>query len=69
MVLLDEDLAALPLSTRKTVEVLGFVDERDVPWSAAPVAERELELAELLMDSLAAAEIADQHGEYAAALE
>src|SRR4051794_6227991 len=30
VVLLDEDLAALPLPTRKTVDVLGFVDERDV---------------------------------------
>ncbi|MFJ5217217.1 Ku protein [Streptomyces sp. NPDC088354] len=143
VVLLDEDLAALPLPTRKTVEVLGFVDAADVDpvlyakpywvgalgeqgqrpyallvealarhgtvavakvtlrtrerlavlrprhgmlvlhtllWpeeirepddlsSAAPVTERELELAELLMDSLAGVEIADLHDEYAAALE
>ncbi|MFD8079026.1 Ku protein [Streptomyces sp. NPDC059718] len=30
VVLLEEDLAALPLPTKRTVEVLGFVDERDV---------------------------------------
>lgn len=30
VVLLDEELAALPLPTRKTVDVLGFVDEADV---------------------------------------
>ncbi|MDX2703628.1 hypothetical protein PV350_12245 [Streptomyces sp. PA03-6a] len=30
VVLLDEDLAALPLPTKRTVDVLGFVDERDV---------------------------------------
>ncbi|WUD72203.1 hypothetical protein OG937_11195 [Streptomyces sp. NBC_00510] len=30
VVLLDEDLAALPIPTRMTVKVLGFVDERDV---------------------------------------
>lgn len=46
-----------PPPTRKTVEVLGFVDERDVPSIAAPVVERELKLAELLMDSLAGAEV------------
>ncbi|MEU0184153.1 Ku protein [Streptomyces sp. NPDC006207] len=143
VVLLDEDLAALPIPTRKTVEVLGFVDDRDVDpvlyskaywvgaageqaqrpyallvealarhgtvavakvtlrtrerlavlrprhgmlvlhtllWpeeirepddlsSAAPVTERELELAELLMDSLAGVEIRELHDEYAAALE
>ncbi|MDX2649282.1 Ku protein [Streptomyces sp. PA03-1a] len=143
VVLLDEDLAALPLPTKRTVDVLGFVDERDVDpvlyskpywvgaageqgqrpyallvealarhgtvavakvtlrtrerlavlrprhgmlvlhtllWpeeirqpddlsSAAPVTERELELAELLMDQLAGVEIAELHDEYAAALE
>ncbi|MEU1622947.1 Ku protein [Streptomyces sp. NPDC005722] len=143
VVLLDEDLAALPLPTRKTVEVLGFVDERDVDpvlyakpywvgaagepgqrpyallvealarhgtvavakvtlrtrerlavlrprhgmlvlhtllWpeeirepddlsSAVPVTERELELAELLMDALAGVEIHELHDGYAAALE
>ncbi|MFI5634397.1 Ku protein [Streptomyces sp. NPDC051664] len=30
VVLLDEDRAVLPLQTRKTVDVLGFVSERDV---------------------------------------
>ncbi|MEU0181470.1 Ku protein [Streptomyces sp. NPDC006207] len=143
VVLLDEDLAALPLPTKRTVDVLGFVDERDVDpvlyskpywvgaageqgqrpyallvealarhgtvavakvtlrtrerlavlrprhgmlvlhtllWpeeirepgdlsSTAPVTDRELELAELLMDQLAGVEIAELHDEYAAALE
>lgn len=31
VVLLDEDLAALLLPTRRTVNVLGFVDERPLP--------------------------------------
>lgn len=143
VVLLDEELAALPLPTRKTVDVLGFVDEADVDpmlyakpywigaageqgqrpyallvealarhgkvavakvtlrtrerlavlrprhgmlvlhtllWpeeirepddlsSTAPVTDRELELAELLMDQLAGVEIGDLHDEYAAAVE
>ncbi|MFD3452791.1 Ku protein [Streptomyces sp. NPDC058691] len=143
VVLLDEDLAALPLPTRKTVDVLGFVDERDVDpvlyakpywvgpageqgqrpyallvealarhgavavakvtlrtrerlavlrprrgmlvlhtllWpeeirepddlsSAAPVTEREVQLAEMLMEQLAGVDIEDLHDEYAAALE
>ncbi|MEU4094481.1 Ku protein [Streptomyces sp. NPDC026673] len=143
VVLLDEDLAGLPLPTKRTVEVLGFIDEGDVDpvlysrpywvgaageqgqrpyallvealarhgrvavakvtlrtrerlavlrprhgmlvlhtllWpeeirepddlsSSAPVTDRELELAELLMDLLAGVEIADLHDEYAAALE
>ncbi|MGW3824539.1 non-homologous end joining protein Ku [Streptomyces sp. NPDC005071] len=143
VVLLDEDLAVLPLPTRKTVDVLGFVSERDVDpvlyskpywvgaageagqrpyallvealarhgtvavakvtlrtrerlavlrprhgmlvlhtllWpeeirepddlsSASPVTDRELELAELLMDQLVGVDIADLHDEYAAALE
>ncbi|WP_326570008.1 Ku protein [Actinacidiphila glaucinigra] len=143
VVLLDEDLAALPLATKRTVDVLGFVDERDVDpvlyakpywvgaageqgqrpyallvealarhgtiavakvtlrtrerlavlrprhgmlvlhtllWpeeirepddlsSNAPVTDRELELAKLLMDQLAGVEIAELHDDYAAALE
>lgn len=143
VVLLDEDLDALPLPTKRTVDVLGFIDERDVDpvlyakpywvgaageqgqrpyallvealarhgtvavakvtlrtrerlavlrprhgmlvlhtllWpqeirkpddlsSPAPVTERELELAELLMDQLAGVDIAELHDEYAAALE
>lgn len=31
VVLLDKDLAALLLPTRRTVNVLGFVDERPLP--------------------------------------
>ncbi|MFE4959444.1 Ku protein [Streptomyces sp. NPDC056653] len=143
VVLLDEDLAVRPLPTRKTVDVLGFISERDVDpvlyskpywvgaageagqrpyallvealarhgtvavakvtlrtrerlavlrprhgmlvlhtllWpeeirepgdlsSASPVTDRELELAELLMDQLVGVDIADLHDEYAAALE
>ncbi|WP_392839732.1 Ku protein [Streptomyces sp. LN500] len=143
VVLLDEDLAALPLPTRRAVDVLGFVPERDVDpmlyskpywvgaageagqrpyallvealarhgtvavakvtlrtrerlavlrprhgmlvlhtllWpeeirepddlsSALPVTDRELELAELLMDQLVGVDITDLHDEYAAALE
>jgi len=143
VVLLDEDLAALPLPTKRTVDVLGFLDERDVDpvlyskpywvgatgeqgqrpyallvealarhgtvavskvtlrtrerlavlrprrgmlvlhtllWpeeirepddfsSPAPVTDRELQLAELLMDQLAGVDIANLHDEYAAALE
>ncbi|MFF3257243.1 Ku protein [Actinacidiphila glaucinigra] len=143
VVLLDEDLDALPLPTKRTVDVLGFVDERDVDpvlyskpywvgaageqgqrpyallvealarhgtvavakvtlrtrerlavlrprhgmlvlhtllWpqeirepedlsSNAPVTDRELELAELLIDQLAGVDIAELHDEYAAALE
>jgi len=143
VVLLEEDLAALPLPTRKTVDVVGFVGERDVDpvmyskpywvgpagetaqrpyalfvealarhgtvavakvtlrtrerlavlrprrgmlvlhtlmWpeeirepddlsSSAPVTERELDLAELLMDQLAGVDIQGVHDEYAAAFE
>ncbi|MDX2703363.1 hypothetical protein PV350_10895 [Streptomyces sp. PA03-6a] len=86
VVLLDEDLAALPLPIKRTVDVLGFVDERDVDpvlysrpywvgallWPeeirepddlslAAPVTERELELAELLMGQLAGVNIGELH--------
>ncbi|MFD5064578.1 hypothetical protein [Streptomyces sp. NPDC058394] len=35
VVLLDEDLAALLLPTRRTVNVLGFVDERPLPVGLA----------------------------------
>ncbi|WSD64921.1 hypothetical protein OIE69_41600 [Actinacidiphila glaucinigra] len=143
VVLLDQDLNALPLPTKRTVDVLGFVNERDVDpllyakpywvgaaseqgqrpyallvqalarhgtvavakvtlrtrerlailrprhgmlvlhtllWpeeirepddlsSPAPVTERELELAELLMDQLTGVDSAGLHDDYAAALE
>ncbi|MFF7676634.1 hypothetical protein [Actinacidiphila glaucinigra] len=45
------------------------IREPDDLSSPAPVTERELELAELLMDQLAGVEIAELHDEYAAALE
>lgn len=143
VVLRDEDLDALPLPTRRTIEVLGFVETDDVDpvlygtpywvgateavaqrpyallvealarrgvvavckvalrsreriavlrprrgiltlhtlrWpeeirdpgdlgSATPVADRELALAELLMDQLAGVDIGELHDEYAAALD
>lgn len=143
VVLSDEDMDHLPLPTRKTVEVLGFVDDQDVDpityatpyyaapngptaqrpyallvealarhgtvavckvtlrtrerlavlrphrgvlvchtlrWpqevrdpgdlaSSAPVTDRELTLAEVLMDALAGVDLADLHDDYAEALQ
>ncbi|TQK49882.1 DNA end-binding protein Ku [Streptomyces sp. SLBN-118] len=143
VVLRDEDLDHLPLATRKTVEIMGFVGEQDVDpllydrgyfagpdgpvaqrpyallvealartarvgiakfavrtrerlavlrprrgilvvhalrWpqelrqpgdmaSSAPVTERELELAEVLIGQLTGVDIAEVHDEYGAALE
>lgn len=45
------------------------IREPDDLSSTAPVTERELELAELLMDQLAGVEIAELHDDYAPALE
>ncbi|MFG2300005.1 hypothetical protein [Actinacidiphila glaucinigra] len=45
------------------------IREPDDLSSTAPVTDRELELAELLMDQLAGVDIAELHDEYAAALE
>lgn len=45
------------------------IREPDDLSSTAPVTDRELELAELLMDQLAGVEIGDLHDEYAAAVE
>jgi DNA end-binding protein Ku len=44
------------------------IREPDDMSSTAPVTDRELELAELLMDQLAGVDVADLHDDYAAAL-
>lgn len=77
--LLDEDLAALPLPTKRTVDVLGFVDERDVDpvlysrpyWVGALLWPEEIREPddELLMDQLAGVDIGELHDDHAAALE